>query len=95
MLDDLVTRLRQHEGGARQQCLCRSTQENCLRCECGLAADAIELLHEDLSRRTAAHPLVMDATTGMARFATQEDIHDFEFIAHKYERLLAVLRAAI
>lgn len=41
MLDDLVTRLRQHEGGARQQCLCRSTQENCLRCECGLAADAI------------------------------------------------------
>jgi hypothetical protein len=40
----ITERLRIHEAGARQQCTCRSDWLNCIRCDCGVAADEVERL---------------------------------------------------
>lgn len=51
--DDLVARLLKFEGGARQQCTCRSDLENCRACDCGLAADVIVAQRKALLRLLA------------------------------------------
>jgi hypothetical protein len=55
-LMELIARLRAHERGARQQCQCRSDWPNCMQCDCGLAADALEKLVRQCGNDLAEKP---------------------------------------
>jgi hypothetical protein len=70
----LEQRLRKHDNGSHQQCTCRSSLDNCMACDCFLAAECIErLVAENAKLRAALESIARLGVNMRADFSRSAD----------------------